>query len=292
MLDNRHSEHNVRPDRGWLKPCLPVLLIAGTLSMQGALAADREEMMITAQKRGEQALQEVPIAVQAIGSDQIRNAAALEFSDMAPWISSLVVQDLGPGDRKYIIRGVNSTATSAVGVYYDESPITARTKQDGGGRQASIELHDIERIEVLKGPQGTLYGASSSAGTIRYIPNRPDASAVDFNVGGQLSSTEDGGENYNINGMVNVPVAADVFALRAGGWYTKDDGFVDNLLLGTTDINDNEVSGAKLAAEWLVNEDWTLSAFGVFQNREVGGTSRQMPILQDNLATNRAAFAT
>jgi outer membrane receptor protein involved in Fe transport len=290
MLDNRHSEHNVRPDLGSLKACLPVLLIAGTLSMQGALAADREEMMITAQKRGEQALQEVPIAVQAIGSDQIRNAAALEFSDMAPWISSLVVQDLGPGDRKYIIRGVNSTATSAVGVYYDESPITARTKQDGGGRQAAIELHDIERIEVLKGPQGTLYGASSSAGTIRYIPNRPDASAVDFNVGGQLSSTEDGGENYNINGMVNVPVAADVFALRAVGWYTKDDGFVDNLLLGTTDINDNEVSGAKLAAEWIVNENWTLSAFGIFQNREVGGTSRQMPILQNNLDVNRMMF--
>ncbi len=292
MLEFGHTENNSRPDRRWLKLCLPLLLIGATLFMQGALAAEREEMMITAQKRGEQALQDVPIAIQAISSDQIRNAAALELSDIAPWISSLVVQDLGPGDRKYIIRGINSTATSAVGVYYDEAPITARTKQDGGGRQASIELHDIERIEVLKGPQGTLYGASSSAGTIRYVPYRPDASAVDFNVGGQLSSTEDGGENYNINGMVNVPVVADVFALRAGGWYTKDDGFIDNLLLGNEDINDNEVTGAKLAGDWIISENWTLSAFGLYQNREVGGTSRQMPTLQDNLATNRAAFAT
>ena len=127
MLEFGHTEHNSRPDRRWLKLCLPLLLIAATLSMHGALAAEREEMMITAQKRGEQALQDVPIAVQAISSDQIRDAAALELSDIAPWISSLVVQDLGPGDRKYIIRGVNSTATSAVGVYYGEAPIPSRT---------------------------------------------------------------------------------------------------------------------------------------------------------------------
>jgi len=203
-----------------------------------------------------------------------------------------VVQDLGPGDRKYIIRGINSTATAAVGVYYDEAPITARSKQDGGGRQAAIELHDIERIEVLKGPQGTLYGASSSAGTIRYVPYRPDATKIDGNVGAILSSTEDGGENYNINGMFNLPVVEDVFALRAGAWYTKDDGFIDNLLLNNEDINDNEVTGVKLAGEWAISESWTASAFGIFQNREVGGTSRQMPILQDNLAMNRATFAT
>ncbi len=288
MLEFGHTEHNSRPDRRGLKLCLPLLLIAATLSMQGALAAEREEMMITAQKRGEQALQDVPIAVQAISSDQIRNAAALELSDIAPWISSLIVQDLGPGDRKYIIRGVNSTATSAVGVYYGEAPITSRTKQDGGGRQADIELHDIERIEVLKGPQGTLYGASSSAGTIRYVPNRPDASALDYNVGGLLSTTEDGGENYNINGMVNVPIVSDTLALRAVGWYTQEDGFIDNLLLNQEDINDNEVTGAKLAGEWLISDNWTLSAFGLYQNREVGGSSRQMPILQDTLATNRA----
>lgn len=292
MLDIGHTEHNSRPERWRLDTFLAWLLVAGVLSAQAALAAPKEVMTITATKRGEQQLQSVPIAVQALGETDIRDSAAIELSDLAPQISSLVVQDLGPGDRKYIIRGINSTATSAVGVYYDEAAITARTKQDGGGRQADIELHDIARIEVLKGPQGTLYGASSSAGTIRYVPNRPDASTLDYDIGGMLSTTEDGGENYNINGMVNVPIVADKFAVRGGAWYTNDDGFIDNLLLANEDINDNEVSGVKLAADWTPNENWSLSAFGIFQNREVGGTSRQMPILQDGLATRRATFAT
>lgn len=282
MLDNRHIQH---------KAARPLLLIMIAICTSAVTAAPREELTITATKRGEQDLQSVPIAVQAIGEREIRDSAAIELAELAPRFSSLVVQDLGPGDKKYIIRGINSTATAAVGVYYDETPITARTKQDGGGRQAAIELFDIERIEVLKGPQGTLYGASSSAGTIRYVPYQPDASAVDFNVGGFLSNTEDGGTNYNINGMVNVPLATDKFALRGNAWYTEEDGFIDNLLLNNTDINDNEVSGVKLAGQWDISDAWMWSAYGLVQNREVGGTARQMPVVQDTLAMNRAAFA-
>jgi len=262
-------------------------LIAGALPIQAALAADREEMLITSQKRGEQALHDVPIAVQAISGSAIRDAVALELSDLAPQISSLIVQDLGPGDRKYIIRGINSTATSAVGVYYGEAPITSRTKQDGGGRQADIELHDMARIEVLKGPQGTLYGASSSAGTIRYVPNNPDASALDYNIGGLLSSTEDGGENYNINGMVNVPLVSDTLALRAVGWYTQEDGFIDNVLLNREDINDNEVTGGKLAGEWNISDNWTLSAFGLYQSRECPSCRTPLPPTGRTLVSSR-----
>lgn len=285
----------IRLDEGvsarWLPRSAVVLLGVGTLALSAAQAAPIEQIVVTAQKRGEQRLQEVPLAVQAVTGDQINAQVALELSDLASQISGLVVQDLGPGDRKYIIRGVNSTATAAVGVYYDEAPITARSKQDGGGRQADIELHDLARVEVLKGPQGTLYGASSSAGTIRYVPNRPDPTALDADVSGLLSTTEDGGENLHIDGMVNIPVVEDVFALRAVGWYTDEDGFIDNLLLDNEDINSNEVSGGKLAGEWLINNDWTATLYGLRQDREVGGTSRQMPIKQDTFAANQAAFA-
>jgi outer membrane receptor protein involved in Fe transport len=265
-----------------LASCIPLTQIAW--------AAPMDEIVITSTKRGEQVLQEVPIAVQAVTSDEIRRNVALDLLDLQPRISSLIVQDLGPGDRKYIIRGINSTATSAVGVYYDEAPITARTKQDGGGRQADFELHDIDRIEVLKGPQGTLYGAQSAAGTIRYIPNRPDSEAFDFGVGSQLSTTEDGGENYNINGMVNLPIIDGAMAFRGVGWYTDEDGFIDNQLTGNDDINDNETWGLKAGIEWDVVEDFTLSAFAMYQDREVGGTSRQMPELQDTLAANQQTF--
>jgi len=291
MLDYRDTKHKA-PNRRFLKLGTAALVVVGMLLAQGAVA--REEMLITSSKRGAQSLQEVPIAVQALGAEDIQQSVALDIAELAPQISSFVVQDLGPGDRKYIIRGVNSTATAAVGVYYDEAPMTARSKQDGGGRQAAIELHDIERVEVLKGPQGTLYGASSSAGTVRYIPYSPDTTKVDYNVGGLLSFTEDGGTNYNVNGMVNMPVVADTLALRAVGWYTDDDGFIDNVLIGNgqEDINDNEVAGFKLAGAWNINDDVTLSAFGIYQNRKVGGTSRQMPVLQDTLVANRTMFAT
>lgn len=253
--------------------------------------AEIEEIVVTASKRGEQRLQDVPLAVQAITGGQIDRQVALELSDLAPQVSSLVVQDLGPGDRKYIIRGVNSTATAAVGVYYDEAPITARSKQDGGGRQADIELHDLARIEVLKGPQGTLYGASSSAGTVRYVSNRPDPTGFDADLGGLVSTTEDGGENFHVDGMVNIPLVEDTFALRAVGWHTDEDGFIDNLLLDTEDVNSNEVTGGKLAGEWLINEDWTATLYWLRQDREVGGTSRQMPVKQAGFAAAQATFA-
>jgi outer membrane receptor protein involved in Fe transport len=258
------------------------------LAQQGQML---EEIIVTATKRGEQVLQDIPVAVQAVTSDQIRNQVATDFSDLAPQISSLVVQDLGPGDRKYIIRGVNSVATATVGVYYDEAVITARTKQDGGGRQASIELHDMARVEVLKGPQGTLYGASSMSGTVRYVPNAPNSENFEGRIGGTWSDTEDGGSNGQINGMINVPVIHDVLALRAVGWYTDEDGWIDNLLLDNEDINDNEVTGFKLAGEWRVNDDITFTAWGLSQDRDVGGTSREMPEKQALLQSNQELFA-
>ena len=249
----------------WLTPYLGGLLLASTASVPQASADEYvlEEVLVTATKRGEVVMQDMAVAIQAVTEDQMRNQVATEISDLAPQISSLVVQDLGPGDRKYIIRGVNSTATATVGVYYDEAVITARSKQDGGGRQADIELHDLARVEVLKGPQGTLYGASSMSGTVRYVPNKPNLSQVEGAIGGTASTTEDGGDNYQMNGMINIPLIKDKLAARALAWTTDEDGYIDNLILGNDDINDNEVTGYKLALEWAATDDLTLSFFGL-----------------------------
>jgi len=263
--------------------------VAGTASAQGS-DLRLEEVIVTAQKRGAQVLQDVPSQIQAFTSQQIEDYLATEFVDLATQVPSLQFQDLGPGDKEYIIRGVNSTATATVGVYYDEAVITARTKQDGGGRQADIELHDLERVEVLKGPQGTLYGASSMSGTIRFIPNKPDPSGFDANVEAQIADTENGEFGWHVDGMVNIPVIEDKLALRGVGWVTEDGGFVDNVRLGNDDINDNEVEGGRLAALWQPTSNVTITAFGVIQNRDVGGTSRQMPFLQPQFRQNLEAF--
>jgi outer membrane receptor protein involved in Fe transport len=286
------SAHRPTPRKHWLTPYLGGLVLASTASAQLASADESvlEEVLVTATKRGELVLQDIPVAIQAITADQMRNQVATEISDLAPQISSLVVQDLGPGDRKYIIRGVNSTATATVGVYYDEAVITARNKQDGGGRQADIELHDLARVEVLKGPQGTLYGASSMSGTVRYVPNKPNPSQLEGMIGGTASTTEDGGDNYQMNGMINVPLIEDKLAVRGVAWYTDEDGYIDNLILGNEDINDNEVTGYKLGLEWRATDNLTISVFGLTQDRDVGGTSRQMPELQDLLAENQEVY--
>lgn len=249
-----------------------------------------EVITVTGQKRGPQRLQDVPTAIQAFSSEQIDGFLATEFVDLANFIPGLQFQDLGPGDKEYIIRGVNSSGTATVGVYYDEAVITARNKQDGGGRQADIELHDLARIEVLKGPQGTLYGASSMSGTIRFIPNEPDPSGFAFNAEAKVSDTRFGAANYHWNGMVNIPVIKDAVALRAVGWITDDSGFIDNVRLGRDNINSNNVEGVRVAARWFVNDALELSASALAQTRDVGGSSRFSPRYQDLYLSNLQAF--
>ncbi len=249
-----------------------------------------EVIEVTASKRGAQLVQDVPMSVQAIGGEEIRDIGALEFSDLAGQIPSLQIQDLGPGDREYIIRGVNSDATATVGVYYDEAVITARNKQDGGGRQADIELHDLARIEVLKGPQGTLYGASSMSGTIRFIPNAPDPGAFDFDSTGRISGTRFGGADYHWDGMVNIPVVQDRLALRAVGWITDESGFIDNVRLGRRNVNGNNVEGGRFAARLLAGEDFEITASAVIQHRRVGDTSRFMPFYDPTYLANLQTF--
>src|SRR6185369_8090582 len=114
-------------------------------------------------------------------------------------IPGLVLQNLGPGDRKYVIRGISSTGDSTTGVYYDEAVISGSNANDGGGFQSDIRLYDLDHVEVLRGPQGTLYGAGSMSGTIRFITNRPNLSEFGGYVCGETAHTEKGGDNYNLN---------------------------------------------------------------------------------------------
>ena len=126
-----------------------LLFFCLTASAQNAL----EEVIVTASKRGDQVLQDTPLAAQAFSEDNLHDRLVTEFQDIAIHVPSLTYQDLGPGDREYVLRGINSTGVSTVGVYYGEAVITARNQQDGGGRQADIEMHDLQRVEILKGNQ-------------------------------------------------------------------------------------------------------------------------------------------
>ncbi len=251
-----------------------------TASADAESQTEVADIIVTATKRGDEALRNVPIAIQALTGDTLTNSGATQFSDYATRVPSLSFQDLGPGDKKYIIRGINSTGAATVGAYYDEAVISADNRNDGGGRNTDIRLYDIERIEVLKGPQGTLYGASSESGTIRIITKKPDMLNFGGYIAGELSTTHKGGTNYNINGALNLPIVEDKLAARVVGWYVDDSGFVDQTRIPAgllKDVNNDRTSGGRATLRYTPTESFTLTASATIQKTHSDGSSRYTP---------------
>ena len=249
---------------------------SGTAASDNAL----DDIVVTANKRGAESLQRVPIAIQALTGETLAAKGANSFADFAGSVPSLQFNDLGPGDKKYIIRGVSSTGASTVGVYYDEAVITAANSNDGGGRNADIRLYDLERIEVLKGPQGTLYGASSMSGTIRFITAKPKMSEFEGNVTGEVSSTKKGGTNYNLHGTINLPIVYDVLAIRATGWLDDQSGYIDAVRIPSgriNNINNDNNKGGRVIARLTPNTDITVTASVTVQHTKSDGSSRYTP---------------
>jgi len=239
-----------------------------------------QEIIVTADKRGASSLQKVPITIQALSGELLAAKGAKTFEDFATSVPGLQFDDLGPGDKKYIIRGINSTGASTVGVYYDEAVITAANSNDGGGRNADIRLYDLERIEVLKGPQGTLYGASSMSGTIRFITTKPRMNVFEGNITGDISGTHKGSANYNLHGTVNVPIVNDLLAIRATGWIDDQSGYIDAVRIPAgrvNNINNDKTKGGRVIARLTPSPDFTLTGSVTVQHTHSDGSSRYTP---------------
>jgi iron complex outermembrane recepter protein len=265
---------------------------AGTPRVSFAQETDNSvlaEVLVTASKRGEQSIQDTPMAIQAITADQLQEQGIKEFADYARTISGLTFEDAGPGDKKIVIRGLDSTGASTTGLYFDDMVVTSNNSEDGGGRQPDLALVDMERIEVLKGPQGTLYGASSMSGTVLQITNKPDASKVSgsFNVG---TGSTDGanGANYNFDATVNVPIVQDVLAIRAVAYENNQQGYIDNKLLGMDGVNNELVKGFRVAARWDIAQDTTLDLMYVNQNTSTMGPAWYQPIFGQFVQSNQS----
>ncbi len=283
--------------------CAPV--VAADLATQASgEAAPLEEIVVTANKLNVQKVLDVPASIQAISGESLQRAGSSAFMDIAGQIPGLSVQDLGPGDKKYVIRGINSTGDSTTGIYYGEAVISASNADDGGGFQSDIRLYDLDRIEVLRGPQGTLYGASSMSGTIRFVPNSPDL----HNLGGYLtmegSETSHGSGNYNFNGAINLPLIDGVLALRLVGWKADDSGYIDQTRVGVgvtglvnvgtaqvpkyqpapvagqgfvKGVNDDNVGGGRVIVRYQPTDNLTIDANYTSQSETSGGSSRYTP---------------
>ncbi len=231
---------------------------------QEVVPATDVDIVVTATKRADSTIQETPIAVQAISGDALKEAGAMDFADFYRAIPALSVQDEGPGDKRYVIRGINASGAGTVGLYLDEVVITGENSQDGGGQAPDIKLFDLDRVEVLKGPQGTTFGASSMAGTIRYITQKADVDFVEGYVQSALRATAGASLGLQTDGAVNIPIIPGTFAIRAAGYYADLPGWIDNRF---QDGANNEKSKAgRLSARLQATPDLTIDAMAMYQS--------------------------
>lgn len=231
--------------------------------------ASNNDIVVTATKRGTSTLLNVPISMDAITGAQLAAKGALDFNDFYHQVPGLSIQDEGPGDKRYILRGINATGAGTIGVYLDEVIITGQNSQDGSGQQPDIQLFDIDRVEVLKGPQGTTFGSSSMAGTIRYITVKPDLNKFGGYLSGSLVSTEGASLGYRTEGAVNIPIIPGLLAVRASGLYVNLPGWIDSRF--GKGINNNLTKAGRIEAKFTPTENLTISGMFMAQRTHQDG---------------------
>jgi iron complex outermembrane recepter protein len=287
--------------------------ISGVVSAEEGLRL--EEIVVTATKRAA-SMQDVPVAIQALNGETLGNQDINNFSDYVKQLPNVTFAGRGPGQNDVYIRGISTSKGSlfqaggigagpTVAFYIDEAPLTA------SGRNLDVYITDMERLEVLAGPQGTLYGASSQAGTIRMITNKPDRSEFEANIELTLSDTQNGEASWGVEGAVNIPIIEDRLAVRIAAYDVNYGGYIDNVpgtisfAQGTQqvvrngvangaefrvadnadqvedDFNDSGYTGARISASLAINDDWDLLVGYMTQELEADGVFDYSPDVGD-----------
>ncbi|AMP06470.1 TonB-dependent receptor [Collimonas pratensis] len=248
----------------WVAGAAAQQLTDGSADMADAAAAKKSarsseqiaSVLVTAQKRKEDA-SKVPLSISVISGEDLQASHINDFSDLTravPNVSFSGASGSGAGLSNIEIRGISSAAGSAtVGVYLDDVSMTTRNLYSLGSSEP--KFFDIDRIEVLRGPQGTLYGASSMGGTIKFISNQPNLKEREASVYSEVSGTAGGGTNYTVNGVVNQPLIPGELALRIGVQTGHQSGYIDQVSPTTgsviaSGINAQDSSVVKLAMKW------------------------------------------
>lgn len=224
------------------------------------------DIIVTATRR-ETTLQNTPMVINAVTGDLLKRSNSRSIADMAAQVPSLTVQDQGPGQKRYTIRNITAAGEPQVGLYIDEIPIVGFTGENtsAGSQQPDVKLWDIERVEVLKGPQGTLYGSGSQGGTIRIISARPDLANLSGEVNGTVSSVTSGGVNTSINGTLNVPLITDKLGIRVTAYRDQDAGYIDEYYLQKKNTNDVRLWGGRFSLRARPVDGFTIDFIAYYQ---------------------------
>jgi iron complex outermembrane recepter protein len=229
------------------------------------------EVVVSARKV-EENLQDVPISIDVLSQKDIQNLGIVQFDDYAYKIPSISFISVGPGTQVFFLRGVsdgsnpNYANSSSTGFFLDDSSLSWYAAQP------DLHLYDIQRIEVLNGPQGTTFGAGAMSGAIRYITNKPDVNNLSVGVDFDGGKIDKGGENWTYEGFANFPLIDGKLGLRISAFSASHGGFIDNLLTtrnwvnGTmsnnaewaaNDYNRQHQEGGRVALKWVLSDRWS-----------------------------------
>lgn len=252
------------------------LLAAPAVAQEVEGGAD--DIIVTATKR-DASLQDIPFSINAQTAEMIQRSGATTIEEISRQVAGLAVQNLGPGQSQVSIRGVSAGqivrdqpgVKEQVGIYLDESVISLSLFTP------DIDLFDLNRVETLRGPQGTLFGSGSVGGTIRYITNQPTTDGFSGVVEGNVNMVAEDDFGWHVKGAVNVPLGEKI-AARAVGYYTQYGGFIDALGEGGTrdnNVNSGQRYGGRLSVAFMPTEDITITPRIVYQKAEADGFNRQ-----------------
>ena len=218
----------------------------------GGYTTDLGTVTVTANKRVEN-INKVASAITVVGGERLEKISATQLSDYADYIPGFQVVSLGaPGKTTVSMRGISPLSSgSTIGTYIDEAPVGSSGLYQRA-TQLALDLlpYDIDRVEVLRGPQGTLYGAGSMGGLLKYVMREPDLTETEFRVGGGLSEVEDGEVGNTVRFGANLPISKDRLGLRLSYTRTEIPGYIDNSVNGEQDIDDGDQTSARAALLW------------------------------------------
>jgi iron complex outermembrane recepter protein len=267
---------------------------------QAAATSDQlQEVIVTAQRRAEN-LQRTPISITAVTGQNIAERGVVDFDTLAQSLPGISEKSGGPGQTEFEMRGLSSQGgnSAVVGFYLDDVPLSAPGAQLNGRTVIDPDLYDLNRVEVLRGPQGTLYGSSSMGGTVKIITNPPDPKAFDVSEESIASDTSGGGFNYGENGMLNLPLG-DTAAMRIVASYLHNSGWIDRIVIAAPDfglptnnfttrfnvlgapvgqdfkgVNDEDLTSARISVLWHPTEGLEITPMFLFQRITQGGLNQ------------------
>jgi iron complex outermembrane recepter protein len=248
------------------------------------------EIIVTAGKR-EERLADVASSVTAISSAQIETLGITRVDDYVGLVPNLFQISQGaPGNSNIVIRGLftgSAQLTATTAYYLDESALTASGAYAAATFIApDADLADVERIEVLKGPQSTLYGANALGGVLRVITKKPDLDDFSGSARGDVSFVDGGGTGYAVRGSLNLPIVKDRLAVRINAFHRRDPGYYDNVATGVRNVNSADISGVRVALRWQPTDRLTLDLNGLYQEID----ARSIGFEADNQNTLTPAF--